>query len=83
MGDWGQTTKAIGLKAKKGSSGVQAREQVSFQIKHPSPPRSMHYINLACRINGRMTPKQYPHSLQPILPPPTKQRRDKYQKRDQ
>jgi len=25
-GNWGQTTKAIGLKAEEGSSGVQAKE---------------------------------------------------------
>jgi len=72
-GNRGQTTKAIGLKAEEGSRGMQAREGKSFQIKHPSPLHLMHCTNSAYRINGRITPKQCPHNLQPTLPPPARQ----------
>ena len=70
--DWGQTTKAIRLRAKQGRRDVQAREGGSFLIKHPSPLHLMHYTNLACYINGRMIPEQCSHCLQLTLPPPTR-----------
>ena len=56
----------------KWSRDVQIRKSGSFQAKYSSPPHLMHCINLAGHINGRMTPEQYPHSLQHVLPPPTK-----------
>ena len=80
--DWRQTTKAIRLRAKQGRRDVQAREGGSFLIKHPSPPHLMHCINLACCINGKMTLKQYSHTLQPTLPRPERQWWDKYPRKD-
>ena len=38
----------------------------------------MNCTNLAGRINGEMTPKQFPHSLQHIPPPQAKPWWDKY-----
>ena len=69
----GQTTKDIRLRAKQGRRDVQAREGGSFLIKYPSPLHLMYYTNLTCCINSRMTPEQCSHSLQPTLPPPTRQ----------
>ena len=71
------------MKDEEGSSGIEAREGGSFQIKHPSPPYLMHYTNSAYRINDIMTPKQCPHNVQPTLPLPVKQQRDKYLRKDQ
>lgn len=71
-GDLGQTTKATGLKVEEGSSGMQAKEEGSFQIKHPLPPHLMHYTNLVYCINGKITLEQCLYSLQPTLPLPAK-----------
>ena len=80
--DWRQTTKAIRSKAEEGSKNVQAMGGGTFQIKHPSSLYLMHCTNSVCRINGRMTPEQCLHSLHPTLPPPVKQRWDKFPRKN-
>ena len=82
-GDYGQTTKAIELKAKEGSKDVQTIGGGNFLIKHPLFPHLMHYTNSYCCINGKMISKQCPHSLHLTLPPPAKQRWDKYPRKNQ
>ena len=62
----------FGFHKKKTLNNVQVKKTGNIQEKYPSPLHSMHYTNLVGRINDRMTPEQYPHNLQHILPPPAK-----------
>ena len=82
-GDCRQTTKVVGLKAKEGSKDVQTMGGGNFLIKHPLFPHLMHYTYSFCCINGKMISEQCPHNLHSTLPPPTKQRWDKYPGKDQ
>ncbi|KAK9997290.1 hypothetical protein SO802_021976 [Lithocarpus litseifolius] len=70
--DFRQATWTKRLKTEERGRDVQVKRKGDFQAKYPSLPHSMHCTNSTGHTNCRMTPEQYPHSLQHTLPPPAK-----------
>ena len=68
---WKALSKPFGPKDKILRKEVETCKQ-RREIKYSLLPHSMHCTNSAGCINGRITPEQYPHSLQHILPSLTK-----------
>ena len=83
LGGFEQATWTKRQNTKEWGRNVQAKKKGNIQVKYPLPPHSMHCTNSAGRINRRMTPEQYPHNLQHILPPLVKPWWDKHPKKDQ